>query len=80
MKDNLCPKCGSNEIIHGAEVRDYDASSHRHLSVYVPLRQPAGGLFKKTHESGVLQASVCGGCGYTELYTTNYQAMLSATK
>ncbi len=80
MKDNSCPKCGSTEIIHDAEVRDYDASSYRALSVYVALRQPEGGFFKKTTESGELLASVCGGCGYTELYATNYQAMLKASK
>ena len=80
MKNNSCPKCGSTEIIHDAEVRDYDASSYRALSVYVALRKPEGGFFKKTTESGELRASVCGGCGYTELYATNYQAMLKASK
>jgi predicted nucleic-acid-binding Zn-ribbon protein len=80
MKDTACPKCGSNEIIREAEVRDYDAQSYRRLSVYVPLRNPQGGLIKKTTESGELRAWVCGQCGYTELYATNYQAMLQAGK
>jgi predicted nucleic-acid-binding Zn-ribbon protein len=80
MQNNICPKCGSNDVIHDAEVRDYDASSYRRLSVHVALRKPEGGLFKKTTESGELQAAVCGGCGYTELYATNYQAMSKASK
>ena len=80
MNNNLCPKCGSSEIINDAEVRDYDASSYRRLSVYVALKNPEGGFLKKTTESGELRASVCGGCGYTELYATNFQAMLRATK
>ena len=80
MKGTPCPKCGSNEIIHDAEVRDYDASSYRRLGVYVPLRKPEGGFFKKTAEPGELLASVCGGCGYTELYATNYEVLLKATK
>ena len=80
MPNDLCPKCGSNEIIHDAEVRDYDASSYRRLSIHVPLRQPEGGFFKKTTEPGELHARVCGGSGYTELYATNYQAMLKASK
>jgi len=80
MNQTPCPKCGSNEIIHDAEVRDYDASSYRRLNVYVPLRNPQGGFIKKTTESGELRASVCGGCGYTELFATNYQAMLNAVR
>jgi predicted nucleic-acid-binding Zn-ribbon protein len=80
MKNNPCPKCGSSEIMQGAEVRDYDASSYRRLGVYVALQTPEGGFFKKTTESGELLASVCGECGYTELYATNYQAMLRATR
>jgi ribosomal protein S27AE len=80
MKNNPCPKCGSGEIVSDAEVRDYDSSSFRRLSVYVPLKQPEGGFFKKTAESGELRAFVCGQCGYTELYATNYEALLRATK
>ena len=80
MKDSPCPKCGSNEIIPDAEVRDYDAQSYRPLGVYVSLRNPQSGFFKKTSESGELRACICGQCGYTELYATNYQAMLQAGK
>lgn len=78
MKDMVCPKCGSRDIIADAEVRDYDASAYRPLAVHVKLVRPSGGLVKKTHESGELHAWVCGGCGYTELYATNYQALLKA--
>jgi hypothetical protein len=63
-----------------AEVRDYDASSYRALSIYVALRKPEGGFFKKTTESGELRAAVCSCCGHTELYATNYQAMFNAGK
>lgn len=80
MNNNLCPKCGSSEIIHDAELRDYDSSSYRRFEVYVALKNPEGGFFKKTTESAELRASVCGGCGFTELYATNFQALLRATK
>ena len=80
MKNNQCPKCGANEIIHDAEVRDYDAQSYRGLGVYVPLKTPAGGFIKKTTESSPLRAEVCGACGYTELYASNCQAMLRAIR
>ena len=80
MTNTPCPRCGSNEIIQNAEVRDYDENSYRTLSVYVPLRTPQGGLFKRTSESSEVRASVCGGCGYTELYAVNYEALLKASK
>jgi predicted nucleic-acid-binding Zn-ribbon protein len=80
MKDKMCPKCGSSEIIEDAEVRDYDSGSYRPLGVHVKLVKPTGGFVKKTHESGELHAWVCGECGYTELYTTNYKELLKARK
>ncbi|MBK8432774.1 MAG: hypothetical protein IPL28_16405 [Chloroflexi bacterium] len=78
MKNKVCPKCESSEIIEDAEVRDYDASSYRPLGVHVKLANPTGGFIKKTHVSGELRAWICGGCGYTELYATNYQELLKA--
>jgi len=78
MKDGVCPKCGSKEIIDNTEVRDYDASSYRPLSVHVQLVKPASSFIKKTHESSELRAWVCGECGYTELYATNYKELLQA--
>ena len=80
MKDNVCPNCGSSDIIRGAEVRDYDSQSYRPLSVYVPLLKPEGGFFKKTAESSELRTSVCGGCGYTALFAPNFQTLLKATR
>jgi hypothetical protein len=38
-----CSRCGSDEVVPDAEVRDYDASSYRPLSVVVPLASPSGG-------------------------------------
>ena len=78
MKNKVCPKCESSEIIEEAEVRDHDASSYRPLGVHVKLANPTGGFIKKTHVSGELRAWICGACGYTELYATNYQELLKA--
>jgi predicted nucleic-acid-binding Zn-ribbon protein len=80
VRDTGCPKCGSSEIIVDAEVRDYDANYYRNLSAHVPLRTPAGGFFKKTSESSELRAWICGGCGYTELYATNFRDLLRANQ
>jgi len=80
MKNGVCPKCSSNEIVSDAQVRDYDASSYRPLCVFVALNKPQGGFIKKTHESGELRAHICGRCGYVELYATNHRELLLARK
>ncbi|HYJ46453.1 MAG TPA: hypothetical protein VEV81_07550 [Pyrinomonadaceae bacterium] len=80
MRNNLCPKCGSNEIVPNVEVRDYDASSYRELTVAVPLPRPPGAFVYKGYEASSLRAWVCGGCGYTEFYATNCRELLAAYK
>ncbi len=78
MKNKVCPKCESSEIIEDAEVRDYDASSYRPLAVHVKLVNPTGGSSKRRMCLAKLRAWMCGACGYTELYATNYQELLKA--
>jgi predicted nucleic-acid-binding Zn-ribbon protein len=80
MRNNLCPKCSSSEIIPGVEVRDYDAGSYRELTIHVRLPRPAGALIHKGSETSNLRARVCGQCGYTELYAPNFAALLNAHK
>jgi rRNA maturation protein Nop10 len=41
------------------------------------LENPGALLFKGTH-SGTLSASICGQCGYTELYVSNPAELLAA--
>ena len=78
MEVNSCSRCGSGDVVADAEVRDYDASSYRPLSVVVPLASPSGGLVKKTSESGELRARVCGACGVVELFSPQAGALLAA--
>ena len=80
MRNNLCPKCGSNEIVPNVEVRDYDASSYRELTVAVQLPRPPGAFIYKGYETSNLCAWVCGACGYTEFYAPNCGALLVAYK
>ncbi len=80
MKSNLCPKCGSHEIIPEVEVRDYVANRHRPLSVAVKLPDSGQGFVIKSAEPSPLTAWVCGQCGYTELYATQFKELLAAHK
>ena len=78
MDTQPCARCASTNVVADAEVRDYDASSHRPLTVVVPLARPTGGLIKKTSESGEVRARVCGDCGAVELFTTQAAALAAA--
>ncbi|MFN2513245.1 MAG: hypothetical protein ABR568_17710 [Pyrinomonadaceae bacterium] len=50
--------------------------SNNQLSVEI-YEKPDAMIFKGTHE-GALTASICGECGYTELYVENPQELYSA--
>lgn len=67
-----CPKCGSDKIIPRVRIIDrYDTDptkkSDLELEVY---QKPSAWIFKGT-KAGALQASVCGACGYVELFVEN---------
>ena len=66
MKDNSCPKCGSQEIIPYARVLPAPLIGGV-LTVYVEGEHHG--------ETGVLYARICGRCGYTELFVDNPQRL-----
>lgn len=63
---HVCPKCSHREVLFVPSVADRDDRDNvRPLSLYVHHYD------WKDVEMGNLQAYVCRGCGYTELYTVN---------
>jgi predicted nucleic-acid-binding Zn-ribbon protein len=72
---SVCPKCRSRDVIPHVRIVDYAHGGTKydlHVEVY---ESPGALLFKGAH-SGTLQASICGRCGYTEMYVTNPQELL----
>jgi hypothetical protein len=62
---HTCPKCGHREILFVPRVADRDDRDNvRPLVLHVHHYD------WKDDELGTLQAYVCRGCGFTELYTT----------
>lgn len=67
----VCPKCKSHKVIPRASVRG-------DVSLYVEVYEdPDATVFKYAHHSGVT-ASVCGECGYIELYAEDPQELYAA--
>jgi predicted nucleic-acid-binding Zn-ribbon protein len=63
---HVCPKCAHREILFVPRLADRDDDDRvRPLVLHVTH------LDWKDVETGTLQAYVCRGCGYTELYTEN---------
>lgn len=67
---HTCPKCGNAEVLFFPKVADRDDRDNvRPLVLHVTHYD------YKDDEIGVLQAYVCRGCGFTELYTQGASAI-----
>ncbi len=70
MKNGICPKCESHDVIPRIRVIDhYGPLAGEDLSVQT-YEKPDALLLKGAH-THTLHAWVCGDCGYTELYVDN---------
>jgi len=69
-RSHVCPKCRHGEILFVPTVADRDDQD-----IVRPLVLHVKHLDWKDVEVGTLQAYVCRGCGYTELYTENAGAL-----
>lgn len=72
-----CSRCGARKVIPAIQILDQDGDDGvGSLSVAIE-RNPSAWIFKGT-EVARLFASVCGACGFTELYTRNHAALWAA--
>ncbi|MCA8916302.1 MAG: hypothetical protein KDB90_12905 [Planctomycetes bacterium] len=63
-----CPKCGGGRIFHSPTITDRNEGWDKNLALQVK-----GLIFKRG--VGELEAFVCAGCGYTELYVSDIEAL-----
>jgi len=67
---HVCPKCAHREVLYVPRLADRDDRDEvRPLALHVKH------LDWKDIEVGTLEAYVCRGCGYTEMYTLGAAAL-----
>ncbi|MBM3290115.1 MAG: hypothetical protein FJY92_08195 [Candidatus Hydrogenedentes bacterium] len=69
-KSGVCPKCGSTELLIGAELSDRGESNIRHPATVRVYEKPEALIFKGAHDADVT-ADVCMTCGFMELYVND---------
>ena len=74
----VCPKCKSRDVMPGvrilAQAGQFGAVKG---NLEVEVYEDPGALIFKGAQTGTLTASVCGNCGYTELYVNNPAQLLA---
>ena len=64
---NSCAKCGSTKLIPGVTVKDQGQYSDGQLKALVGYLNPEAMVFRgRTYAK--LRATICGECGYVELW------------
>jgi predicted nucleic-acid-binding Zn-ribbon protein len=74
-----CPRCGSDKVMEDVRLRTegFESAGGAAKLLATVHSDPRALLFKGT-VTGTLRGRVCGGCGYTEIYTTNFEQLYEA--
>ncbi len=75
-QDDRCPKCGSTERIPNVTVVSKGAEGMG--GVLAEVNRHPRALLLKDPRSSELRATVCGNCGFTELYVAQPRELLAA--
>jgi predicted nucleic-acid-binding Zn-ribbon protein len=79
MTQSGCPKCGSTVTVPNVRLIDRGESNcSMDLSVAVYKRPDAWVFTGAVYQP--LNARICGGCGYTELYVANPHELMAAAR
>jgi predicted nucleic-acid-binding Zn-ribbon protein len=76
VDDGRCPKCGSEDRI--PDVHVHGGFHARSLKVEIVEKPEAWFDKSKGIHEGVLTATICGRCGFAELYIKNPEELLEA--
>jgi len=74
MKDGICPKCRSSEIM--TKLRLIDSQNYPpYVQVLEPEPPNRPFIWMPQSERSQFEAYVCAACGYTEFYAISHQAL-----
>lgn len=79
MKNGICPKCNSNEILVEVPIRGgqgYPA----YVNVTEPEPPTRPFIWAPKSEQSQFTVYICGACGYTEFYAIRHQALNEVRK
>ncbi len=79
MKNGICPKCNSHEIVENLPMIEHGHLNYRMDFSLIVDTKPEALVFSGAVKSQ-LYAWVCAQCGYVELYTTHPEALLEAQR
>jgi predicted nucleic-acid-binding Zn-ribbon protein len=83
VKDGICPKCSSTEIMANLTILDrgyFNTKAPVRVLVEEPRPAKTDPFWMSDGASGQLQVYVCSQCGYTEFYTDNFENMYKKYK
>jgi predicted nucleic-acid-binding Zn-ribbon protein len=69
-----CPACGSENVVKGVKTVDRELLGSREQSVIYDGQGKGQAFLPKITKSNIV-AVVCGDCGFTSFYSTNYKAI-----
>jgi hypothetical protein len=74
-----CARCGSDKVMKDVRLRTEGVQSGGGaLKLLATVHSDPQALLFKGTVTGTLRARVCGGCGHTEIYTTNFEELYAA--
>ena len=68
-KTGRCPKCESQKLLVDGRVLDKRGLNEMDYDLELSVEKDSSATFFKGEQRFTIRAWVCGGCGYTELYT-----------
>ncbi len=80
MQKGTCPKCNSQMIIKDKPIADKGQYGLPVGSLSVGVQGRRIGWLSREVANGEIRAWICGECGYTELYTTNFRELLNTDR
>jgi hypothetical protein len=71
MTTSACPKCGGADLLHGVRLKPSSTGGVDELHAVVA---PTSGMIRR-ETFAELRATVCGACGFTELFVLDPRAI-----